>query len=284
MTDEEEPLEVVARVVGKARPVPPTRVVTSDLQGGRFDRRSTMVAFEAVTVSDVSFAGMRFQELSAEGSCVFSGCDFSRVRSRYMSYLSSASVQTVYRDCRFDHADLRDFRPGAARFERCTFDHARLDGWRSDLGEFVDCHFAGKVRNVKFWGRPYGIVAEKAGVDRPVNEFRGNDFRQAELINVSLVMGIDLDAQRWPEDPAYIRLDRLGERVRRVRAEVIHWTDLDARRDALILLEVLQEGIVDQDQDDLFTRRANLGRSYRETAERVWDLLATASGSAGAPE
>jgi len=283
MTDE-EPLEVVARVVGKARPVPPPRLVTSDLKGGRFDRRSTSVAFEAVTVSDVSFAGMRFEKLSVRGGCVFSGCDFSRVRSRYVSHLSPDLPEAVYRDCRFDRADLRDFFPGTARFERCTFDGARLDGWRSDVAEFVDCHFAGKVRDVMFWGRPYGILAEELGVDRPVNEFRGNDFRQAELISCSFVMGIDLDAQRWPEGPAYIRLDGLGERVRRVRAEVIRWTDLAARRDALIMLEVLQESTVDQDQDDLFMRRADLGRSYRETAERVWDLLATASESAGPPE
>ena len=96
-------------------------------------------------------------------------------------------------------------------------------------------------------------------------------------------MGIDLDAQLWPEGPAYIRLDGLGERVRRVRAEVVRWTDLEARRDALIMLEVLQEE-VDQDQEDLFMRRADLGRSYRETAERVWDLLATTSDSADLPE
>jgi len=96
-------------------------------------------------------------------------------------------------------------------------------------------------------------------------------------------MGIDLDAQRWPEGPAYLRLDGLGERVRRVRAEVVRWTDLEARRDALIMLEVLQEE-VDQDQEDLFMRRADLGRSYRETAERVWDLLAATSDIADLPE
>jgi uncharacterized protein YjbI with pentapeptide repeats len=195
MTDQ-EPLEVMARVVGHRR-VPPTWVVTSHLHGGRFDRRSTMVAFEAVTVSDVSFAGMRFEEFFVRGGCVFSRCDFSRIRSRYVSHLSPDALGALYHDCRFDHADLREFFPGTARFERCRFDHARLDGWRSDLAEFVDCRFAGTVRDVKFWGRPCGILAE--GVERPVNEFRGNDFRQAALINCSFVMGIDLDAQRWPE-------------------------------------------------------------------------------------
>jgi hypothetical protein len=60
-----------------------------------------------------------------------------------------------------------------------------------------------------------------------------------------------------------------------VRAEAIRWTDLEARRYALIMLEVLQEAIVDEGQDDLFTRRANLGRSYRQTAEQVWNLLTT---------
>jgi hypothetical protein len=272
---DEEPLEVTARVVGTRR-LPPTRDVTSDLHGGRFDRHSTMVAFEAVTVSDVSFAGMRFQEFSARGGCVFSGCDFSRVRSRYVSHLSPALPQTVYRDCRFDRADLREFFPGSARFERCRFDHARLDGWRSDLAEFIDCYFAGKVSNVIFWGRPYGILAEELEIDRPVNEFRGNDFRQAEVRNCLFVLGIDLDGQRWPEGPAYIRLDRLGERLRRVRAEVIRWTDLEARRDALIMLEVLQEAVVDQDQDDLFMDRATLGEDNPDVAEEVWDLLATA--------
>lgn len=279
MTEDEEPLEVVARVVGTGRPHPPPRRVAGDLQGGRFDRRSTEVAFEAATVRDVSFAGMRFEEFSVRDGGVFSGCDFSQVRSRYKSHLSANLPQTVYRDCRFDRADLRDFSPGTARFERCTFDAARLDGWRSTLAEFVDCHFAGKVRSVKFWGRPNGPLAEVLAIDRPVNEFRGNDFRQAELLDTSFVMGIDLDAQCWPEGPGYIRLDGLGERLRRVRAEVIHWTDLEARRDALSMLEVLQKAYADQGQDDLFMHRATLGRSYRETAERVWDLLAAGSDS-----
>src|SRR5262245_37369821 len=150
MTDE-EPLEVTARVVGKTRSIPPHRVITRDVRGGRFDRRSTMVAFEGVTVTEVSFAGMRFQQFFVEGACVFSGCDFSGVRSRYVSHLSPRLPQVVYRDCRFDRADLRDFSPGTARFERCTFDGAQLDGWRSDVAEFIDCHFAGKVRNVRFW-------------------------------------------------------------------------------------------------------------------------------------
>jgi hypothetical protein len=62
-----------------------------------------------------------------------------------------------------------------------------------------------------------------------------------------------------------------------VRAEVIRWTDLEARRDALMMLEILQTAYVNQDQDDLIMHRATLGRSYGETAERVWELLATAS-------
>lgn len=71
--------------------------------------------------------------------------------------------RTVYRDCHFDRAELRHFSVGTARFERCTFDGARLDGWRSNLAEFVDCHFAGKIRNVKFFGRSNGPLAEMLG-------------------------------------------------------------------------------------------------------------------------
>jgi hypothetical protein len=277
MTEDEEPLEAVARVVGAGVPHQPPRRVVGDLQGGRFDRRSTELVFEAVTARDVSFAGMRFDELSVRDGGMFSGCDFSRVRSRYMSHLSSNLPQTVYRDCRFDRADLRHFGPGTARFERCSFDGARLDGWRSNLAEFVDCHFAGKIRNVKFFGRANGPLAEVLGIEGRANEVRGNDFSRAELLDTSFVMGIDLDAQRLPQGPAYIRLDELGERVQRVRAEVIRWTDLEARRDALMMLEILQTAYVDQDQDDLIMHRATLGRSFGETAERVWKLLATAS-------
>jgi hypothetical protein len=284
MTEDEEPLEVVARVVGPGGPHPPPRRVVGDLRGVRFDRRSTEVMVEAAVVCDVSFDGIRFEEFSVRDGAVFSGCDFSRVRSGHMSHLSANLPQAVYRDCRFDRADLRHFSPGTARFERCTFDGARLDGWRSNLAEFVDCHFAGRIRNVKFFGRANGPLAEVLGVEGRVNEFRGNDFRHAELLDTSFVLGISLEAQRWPEGPDYVRLDRLGERVQRARAEVIHWTDLDARRDALIMLKVLHEGYVDQGQDDLFTHRATMGRSFSDTAERVWNLLAAGSGGARSRE
>jgi hypothetical protein len=279
MTEDGELQEVAARVVGSGRPHPSPRRVVGELEGGRFDRRSTNVAFEAATVRDVSFAGMGFEELSVRNGGLFSGCDFSRVRSRYMSHLSANLPAAVYRDCRFDGADMREFSLGTARFERCTFDGARLDGWRSNLAEFVDCTLAGRIRNVRFFGQANGPLAEELALDGRVNEFRGNDFRRAELLDTSFVMGIDLDAQRWPEAPGYIRLDGLGERVRRVRTEVIHWTDLDARRDALVMLEILQKAYLDLGQDDLFLHRATLGRSNRETAEQIWDLLATARGA-----
>ena len=118
MTEDEEPLEVVARVIGAGRPHPPPRRAVGDLRGGRFDRRTTRVVFEAVTADDVSFAGMRFEEFSVHDGGVFSGCDFSRMQSRYKSHLSSNLPRTVYRDCRFDRADLRHFSVGTARSNR----------------------------------------------------------------------------------------------------------------------------------------------------------------------
>lgn len=245
--------------------------ITGALQEQQLDRAIQNVFFEAARVSRVSFHKMRFKTFLAR-DCAFSECDFRQVRSVWGSDFSTVP-QSVYRDCRFDGADLRNFDPGVARFEHCSFVGARLDGWRATAGEFIDCEFSGPIRNVKFFGRPYGVLADH--LQRTVNEFRGNDFRLAELVGTDFAMGIDIGAQCWPEDTAYIRLDRMSERIRHVRADVVRWSDLEARQDALSMLDILLQDVQDG-QDELFARRSNLGREYPEVRECVWDRLATA--------
>ncbi|MFI7603476.1 hypothetical protein [Actinoplanes sp. NPDC049681] len=93
-----------------------------------------------------------------------------------------------------------------------------IRGLGDDHLELVDCVFTGKLRTTVFWdaapqpeaekryqwalrlfareGRPEPSDYRKLA-RRPSNEFRGNDFSGAELIDVSF-RGIDLSQQRRP--------------------------------------------------------------------------------------
>lgn len=249
--------------------MPPIRHVTGELRDCRFDKGSGEVSFNKAALTQVSFQGIRFRYFAATES-VFVGCDFSKIKSSpYVSHLS-VTPQCIYRDCNFDQADLRNFQPSDARFERCSFAGARLDGWRATSTEFIDCVFSGRIKEARFWGRPFDDH-----VKRPLNEFRGNDFRAAELIDTSFVMGIDIGAQMWPESDRYIRLDRMSERLRLVRAEVVHWTDLKDRKEALTILEILGEDVA-TGQEELFANCSDLAVGAPEVCERVWNLLAGA--------
>jgi hypothetical protein len=167
------------------------------------------------------------------GSSTFTSCNFSRARIEAGNLGNDAS--TAYRRCRFDGADLRNANPLFARFERCSFDGADFRGLRSFYAEFIDCHFAGKIEGAKFFGRPEGLTEPPRDFKRKVNEFRGNDFREAELIDTSFMHGIDISAQQWPQDGEYVRLDRIHERIEKARADVSGWQDSKAAQEALVI-------------------------------------------------
>lgn len=178
----------------------------------------------------------------------------------------------MFRDCRFDGADLRRVKPDQARFERCTFAHARLDGWIAANAEFVDCRFAGTLTKVMFSARPFGPAVKSLDPPRVRNEFRGNDFREAELVGTVFVRGIDLAAQRLPEDERYVRLDRIAQRLGRARAEIVRWDDHEDRLEALGLLRLLATNW--REQGEVIALRVDplLDSSARLQA-RVWALL-----------
>src|SRR5216683_2028752 len=78
-----------------------------------------------VTVCDADFRRVSFDQFAPEG-CTFEHCDFSgQTLDRRYQPLFSSRKQSLFRDCRFDDADLTAVRPGQARFERCTFDNAK---------------------------------------------------------------------------------------------------------------------------------------------------------------
>ena len=225
------------------------------------------VEFRNVRYTSVDFSHLRFRLLIGSGA-IFNRCDFRQVQIA-AGHLGNLA-QTIYRDCRFDRADLAGVDPLYARFERCTFDDANLREWRAFNAEFVDCHFGGRIIEAKFGGHLHDSAAARIQPPRVKNEFRGNDFREATLIDCGFFDGIDLRAQLLPMGPEYIFLDNIHERIWRARAEVARWTDARAREEALLMLRVIEQGT--RGQTDYFSRRDNIGASP-VIRNKVWELL-----------
>ena len=249
-------------------PAAPELIVTTDLHAQRFKPpHNTVVEFRGIQASEVNFSGARFWWYLA-GSSTFTYCDFSRVRIEEGNLGNDAA--TIYRRCRFDRADLRNADPLFARFEQCSFDGADFRGFRSFYAEFVECHFAGRIVSAKFFGRPEGITEPPRDLKRQTNEFRGNDFREAELIDTGFVDGIEIEAQQWPQGEAYVKLDRIHERIEKARAAVLSWQDDKARKEALVMLQIYNEDT--EHQAGLFARRDNITITPA-VRDQVWDLL-----------
>lgn len=232
-----------------------------------------LVLLQHATIGDVDFGRAAFDRLAPSG-CTFVECDFRHATlDRRLQPLFTARQRNVFRECRFDAVDLRSTDPGGSRFERCVFDGADLHGWNAVAAEFVDCHFAGRVEHVRFYARPWGPNATSFEPRRTVNEFRGNDLGDAELIDVAFLMGIDIAKQRWPASDDYIRLDRIHQRLTRGRAEILRWKDLEERGEALQMVQSLS--FLYMQQNDVVARRVEPSVATRpEVQERVWATLA----------
>jgi hypothetical protein len=125
----------------------------------------------------------------------------------------------------------------------------------------VECVFAGRISDVRFSGRPFDVERDHerntrfyaqarakhptlppySELERRHNDFLRNDFRDAELDEVSFEYGIDIDGQMMPAGPQYLRLDRPRERILRARAIVARWPEDTLRERALFTLQLLSE-------------------------------------------
>ena len=267
---------------------PETEIVTEDLLDGRFEVEPTRaVWFEEIAVRRVDFSGARFGDRSGEGGLTVSGCRFEDCDFTNAVFHVAAlgwGSQTVYRRCSFQAAKLRQvlgrsplmmaFTLGDARFEECSFRDATIRGWLAHEAEFVDCGFRGKIDRCRFFGRR----VDRPWFGRRKNEYRGNDFREVEFVWSSFEDGIPIGAQLWPESDAYIRLRRVGDRVRAVRPLVAGWPEVE-RREAEVMLQMLRED-ANGGQDEIFARRIepDLAPDVADVHERVWSLLEEAVG------
>ena len=229
-----------------------------------------VIAIGRATLRNVDFRKVRFDRFFLTG-CLFLSCDFRGIRlDASFQPLFSASPRSYFRDCHFDGADMRRVRPEHARFERCTFDDANLDGWHTDRAEFVECRFAGRLGRVTFSARPSseGVRATR----RERNDFRGNDFLDADLDGVTFVGGIDLDEQRLPaSDEIVVRVDRFERRIANARREVRRWDYPEERDAALAMLDALRRR--HHGQSEVIAARISANGPSRRVQVRVWDLL-----------
>ena len=269
MSDPEIVEPAHARVVGDWRPALRRLRVGEDLRDQRFDPGGVdEVDFDNVTVERVEFSGFRFNLFTSAGSR-FVDCDFSKTRFK-MSGGFSSDPPSSFVGCRFDGADLRAmFLLKETRFERCSFVGARIEGWQSWCAEFVDCTFGGRIVRGDSSGRPHHCFAK---VTRTRNEFHGNDFRQVDLVDTRFSYGIDIDAQLWPDDPIYIRLDQWPARVEWAEDQVRLWENTESRNQALAMLEIYSNsGMLEQ--QSVFLRRDTLRNTPESVRDAVWRLL-----------
>lgn len=229
---------------------------------------SRRVVLDHVRLHGVDFSGRRLTQFSSAGSSLVA-CRFEKAVVDDASFGGGLEM-SEYVDCRFDGARIRFGPGGFARFVRCSFREVDLRDWFCFAVELVECTFSGRLRKAYF----NGTVPEDKGqyVGRDRNEFRGNDFSGMELIDVAFRTGIDLTEQRLPSGPEYVYLQNAVAAIRRARASVISWQDLDRRQAAMALIRSLEYELA-AGQRQLLLRPKEYSTYPKETVDSVVNLL-----------
>ena len=232
-------------------------VYTDEIENRRLNvPRQTTVQFRNAHVVRVDVSGQSIDNFLATGS-LFEDCDFRG--SVWTGGVLGDLPLVTFRGCDFDEADLRGINPQFARFEDCSFTNALLDDWPAICAEFVHCTFAGRLLRVKFSGRPLGIGRARVERERSVNAFVDNDFRAADLVDCSIVGGIDLNANLWPEKPDYLVIKSAGARIAAAKQKMARMpADSINKPEAEAVLRVYSM-MGFQFQHDLLVRKSELG-------------------------
>ena len=107
----------------------------------------------------------------------------------------------------------------------------------------------------------------------PPNDFLGNDFSQADLVDTDFREGIDLSQQRLPSGPDFLVLDHWPDRVERARPVIETWEPESVRQEAIKVLDIYWND--DEKQVWKWIRRDDLGRyTPRVVLDRLHDELA----------
>ena len=243
-----------AKSVGRMR-IPPDKVIKLD----------------SAHLRGEDLSGRRIIQFSAVGSRL-EDCRFDGARIDNASF-GAGKATSEYVRCSFDGVRI-NFGPGGyARFFACTFRDAKLSNWFCFAVELGRCEFSGLIRKSVFNGTVPKRHRTHAGRER--NEFRDNDFSQAELIDVSFRTGIDLSRQRLPSGKDYLYVQDAESVVDRAYAEVSAWQDDGLRSQAMGLIRTLQR-TVDGGQQQLLLCESDFVDSARisgKAARAVFELL-----------
>lgn len=244
------PFKVEARLVGRVKINPNDRQL--------IDREN---------FKNANFSGLKYRQLTVVGSR-FEACSFENLRITNAIFGTGAEL-SEYIDCSFDGSRMYMMGDNA-RFVNCTFRNVDLREWFGWSTELIGCTFSGRLRKAIFSGTVREEMQEY--VRRKKNEFLGNDFSAMKLEDVGFRNGIDLSRQKLPAGPEYLYLPDAESAVRHARADVITWGDLDKRREAMVLINNLEEDIRNG-QEQLFLRLDDYEKSTREVDEAVFALL-----------
>lgn len=210
------------------------------------------------------FGDRDLAQFSAEG-CRFEKCRFDNAVIESASF-GAGRMTSEYVGCTFDGAKLYMGPGGYARFTDCSFEGTLIEGWFCFAVELVGCTFSGRLKKVVFNG---SVPPEKHDVvGRQINQFEGNDFSRAKLIDVGFRTGIDLTKQRLPTGDDYVLLDDARAAVRRARSAFNAWDDPEAKKRARGVLAVMEED-VEAGQSQLLIRVDDYPRPARPSIQAL---------------
>ncbi len=212
------------------------------------------------------FSERQLAQFAAEG-CRFERCSFDRTVVKSASFGAGRSA-SEYVKCTFDGAKLQMGPGGYARFVDCSFEDVIIEHWFCFAVEVVNCTFSGRLKKVVFNG---SVPQDKQEVARRhVNQFEGNDFSRARLLDVSFRTGIDLTKQKLPTGNEYILLEDAQVAVRRARVAFNTWGDVDAKKRARGVLTVMEDDVA-AGQTQLLIRVDDYPRQARSAIKALLD-------------
>jgi uncharacterized protein YjbI with pentapeptide repeats len=151
------------------------------------------LVIERERLEGVDFSGRILLQFVAISSS-FLRCRFERTVIASACF-GGGKRESTYESCSFDGSKIHAAAPGVARFIRCSFRDATIEEFFGLSVSMIDCEFSGVLRRVVFYGRN---PTRQRWWRRTRNDFRGNDFRFANLADVAFREGIELASQKLP--------------------------------------------------------------------------------------